>query len=329
MVKRRETTGTEDERLQLIRELYKPTRNTFKRRKVEIRGLSDLIEFDIGDLSKLKTRARGFKYILIAVNPFSKMIYTRALKTKTARETAMAAKSILDETNLSFKNCFTDSGGEFMGLPFQNLMKSLNINHYTSRSVKKAPHSERYLGTLKRRLYKEMEFRGHFNWPTMLEKVTNEINNTPHSRLRIIPAKISPKDINFLKNHYAKKRPFKKKTKFKIGDNVRISQNPKLFKRGFKPYWSNELYKIKKINFKLPHTYLLVDYKNQLLDKAFYQEELQATRVPHIKIIDRVISRLKNKKCKVRWAGYDKSYDSIIKCNEISRGIDNKTRSKK
>lgn len=144
--KHQNNKNPEFEREKLIEELYRPTRNHFPRRRIEIRSIDDLIEFDLGDLSRLRTHAQNYKYFLLGVNPFTKKIYTRALKTKTTSEVAREAEKILDESKIRFKNCFTDFGGEFFGAKFRELMKERGINHYTTRSKIKAAHSERYIG---------------------------------------------------------------------------------------------------------------------------------------------------------------------------------------
>lgn len=98
------------EREQIVRELYAPYRIKYKRRRVEIRGLSDTIEADLADMSRLKTLNKNYCYFLLVVNPFSKFCYTRKLKTKQSLEVAKAMEEILIEAKLKFKNLWTDKG---------------------------------------------------------------------------------------------------------------------------------------------------------------------------------------------------------------------------
>jgi len=51
------------------------------------------------------------------------------------------------------------------------------------------------------------------------------------------------------------------KTKFKIGDNVRISKYRSTFAKGYTPNWTNEIFVIRKVQFTNPVTYLLRDLK--------------------------------------------------------------------
>lgn len=91
-----------------LNEIYRAPRKNFVRRPYKILSLDDVIQFDIADLTWLLKSNSGFRYLLVAVNPFSKMIYARALKSKGAEEVSTAAKSIIDQTGIKFKKIFTD-----------------------------------------------------------------------------------------------------------------------------------------------------------------------------------------------------------------------------
>ena len=56
----------------------------------------------------------------------------------------------------------------------------------------------------------------------------------------------------------------KKSNKFKNGDTVRISRIKGIFEHGFLPNWSEQIYKIHKINNSTPVTYILRDLQDKV-----------------------------------------------------------------
>lgn len=81
------------------------------------------------------------------INCFSKLAFGVALKNKTGTEIAKALKLIPDKHPM--RHFQTDSGKEFYNPSVKKLMKSYNINHYSTRSDKKASVVERFNRKLK------------------------------------------------------------------------------------------------------------------------------------------------------------------------------------
>ena len=51
--------------------------------------------------------------------------------------------------------------------------------------------------------------------------------------------------------------------KFSIGDNVRITKKKKLFDKGYTKRWTEEVFKISKIQLTIPVTYKITDYNGE------------------------------------------------------------------
>ena len=108
-----------------------------------------------------------------------------------------------------------------------------------------------------------------------------------------------------------------KKSKFKIGDKVRISLLKNTFEKG---YTSNlVIYDIKTSNV---HYYFLKDLNEEKLDGSFYQEELIKTNMKEndLYIIENIIKKIGNKYL-VKWRGYDDSFNSYVNKNEIVKYV--------
>ena len=101
-----------------------------------------------------------------------------------------------------------------------------------------------------------------------------------------------------------------KNSKFKIGDNVRISKCKNVFAKGYTPIWSEEVFVIKKVKNTVPWTYVINDVNGEEIVGTFYKNELQKTNQKEFRI-EKVIKR-KGDKLYVKWKGYNNSFNSWI-----------------
>ena len=70
-----------------------------------------------------------------------------------------------------------------------------------------------------------------------------------------------------------------KKINFVVGDRVCITKEKKLFKKGYLPNWTEEIFIVQKIdNNNNPPLYHLKDENNITILGRFYQQELQKMR---------------------------------------------------
>ena len=66
--------------------------------------------------------------------------------------------------------------------------------------------------------------------------------------------------------------------KLSIGDNVRITKKKKTFDKGYTQRWTEEVFKISKIQLTIPVTYKITDFNGEKIQGSFYEQELQKTR---------------------------------------------------
>ncbi len=64
------------------------------------------------------------------------------------------------------------------------------------------------------------------------------------------------------------------KVKFKVGDNVRIAKYRTTFRKGYRPNFTSEVFKIIKVYKTEPVTYAISDKDDEVIDGKFYSEEL-------------------------------------------------------
>lgn len=304
----------------LINEIFKTPRRRFPRRQTVIKSLNDLIQMDLCEFQTVAKENRGVRYLLTAINCFSKKSWALPIKTKTASEVATAAEIILDDSKRligsEIMHIQTDQGSEFKGA-FASLCKSRGIKHYWTHSPLKAAIVERFNKTLKMMIHKRMAALSSLRYIDFLPDILEKYNNTRHSKTGMTPNQASKrsKERFLQQNVYKNTRP-RVTTKYSVGDSVRVS-NPKLiFSRGFHPQYSPELYKIHLVNRKYPPTYILKNWKDEIVPGTFYQNELQKTSDPDLYLIEKVLQK-KGSKIKVRWLGYGQEADSWINSSDF------------
>lgn len=300
---------------QVVNEIHKLARRNFARRSVILKGIDDLWQADLIDFKSLKNYNKGFTYILVVIDCFTKYVWVIPLKTKTKQEVVEAFKVIIAKSKRRPKNLQTDMGTEFYNDLFQKQMKLLKINHYSSYSTKKASIVERVIRTLKNKLHKSFSYNGSYKWlGRCLEEVVYTYNNSIHRVTKFRPIDVDVQNENFVKNNILKFQNKKIKTSkntFNIGDFVRISKYKSSFEKGYTPNWSTEIFTINSVNQTNPVTYYIQDQRKQDILGSFYQEELQKTHCPNVYLIEKVL-RKKGNKIFVKWLGLAKKENSWI-----------------
>ena len=158
-------------------------------------------------------------------------------------------------------------------------------------------------------------------WYNNLPELVKTYNNRYHSTI-----KMKPKNVNKLNEKHIRNTAYNydvtnRKPKFEINDLVRISlQRRKIF---YKPTgnikWSEQLYKIYKINVSNVITYQLKDMNDEIIEGQFYTKELQLTKNDTGEYIKEKILKTKNNKIFVKWRGYDLSFNSWINKNMVTK----------
>lgn len=280
----------------LVNELHKPVRRNFVRRKFRQIGILDTYQLDLIDIQGYADENDGNKYILVAIDVFTKFCYAIPLKSKTAQNTANGMNAIFLKHHKYPNNCLTDEGMEFNGRPFKKLMTDHDIHLYTTYSGLKASICERMIRTLKTNLWKLFSFNGNHKYIDILDDVVEKYNNTKHRTIKMKPIDVDySNEKHLLDTVYNYKYNNKEKQRFFVNDHVRISKYKALFTKGYLSNWTYEIFQILSVQKTVPITYLLKDYEGQRISGGFYQFELQKVANPDVYLVKKIIKRKKNK----------------------------------
>ena len=132
---------------------------------------------------------------------------------------------------------------------------------------------ERFNCTIKEKLFKYFSANNTRKYVDVLDLLVDQYNNTNHSSINMSPKEASHKENEnkVWRNLYPE---FGGKTmipKFLIGDNVRITKKQNLFDKCYTQWWSEEVFKISKIQLTIPVTYKITDYNGEEIQGSFYE----------------------------------------------------------
>jgi len=83
---------------ELAEELHKPVTRKFLRRKVYVNGIDKIWAADLVDVQAFSKYNKGVKYLLTAIDIFSKYGWMIYLKNKTGTEVASALQKVFKKT---------------------------------------------------------------------------------------------------------------------------------------------------------------------------------------------------------------------------------------
>ena len=140
---------------------------------------------------------------------------------------------------------------------------------YSTPKEEKSVVAERFIRTLKSKIYKYMTSVSKNVYIDKLDNKVNEYNNTNHRTIKMKP--IDVKDNTYIN---IDKEVNDKKPKFKVGDHVRISKYKNIFAKGYNSNWSEKTFVIKKIKNTVPWIYVINDLIGEGIIGTFYEKEL-------------------------------------------------------
>ena len=147
-------------------------------------------------------------------------------------------------------------------------MKINNIEMYLTYNEGKSVAAERFIRTLRNKIFKHMTAILKNVYFDVLDDIVNKYNNTVHRTIKMKPVDVTG-------DSYAEynENPNKKDPKFKIGDHVRISKYKNIFAKGYTPNWSEEIFVISTV-LSVPWTYIINDLNGEELTGSFCEKEL-------------------------------------------------------
>ena len=220
--------------------LHKPVKKRFQRRYTITPGPNFQAKADLIDFSTLKKWNDGCRYILVVIDVFSKLARATVLKKKNSQCMVEAFAELLQETH--FLKLQTDLGTEFTNKPLRRWLKERNIElFHTHNFDTKATIAERFIRTLKEKLWRYFTYTNTRRYVEVLPKLIRSYNHTFHRSIARTPSSVNAENQEIvwqiLYGNRNSKRP-----QLKEGDFVRLAINKTRFRKGYLSTWSEELF---------------------------------------------------------------------------------------
>ena len=309
---------------ELADELHKPIQHKFQKRKVVSKTVDDIWTADLVEMIPFAKFNKGFKYLLMVIDVFSKYGWIIPLKTKTGITVSNAFKELFKERIPT--RLWTDKGKEFYNKSMKELLEKKKVILYSTENEEKSSVAERWNRTIKRNMWKYFTANNTYKYLDILPALVDKYNNTYHHSIKCSPKEAldSKNYIHVFKALYGDTSDLAKKPGFHVGDKVRIVKKKKTFEKGFTPNWTEEVFTITQVKKTKPPTYVIQDTKGEEIHGTFYEPELQKSKQT-IYRIEKVLKRRANtvtgqKEVYVKWKGYNNNFNSWIPFSNLQHG---------
>ena len=121
------------------------------------------------------------------------------------------------------------------------LLEKNDMERYSTHNEGKSVVAERFIRTVKNKIYKYMSSVSKDFYIDKLDDIVNKYNKTYQNRIKMKPGDLKRSAYIDFSKEINEKDP-----KFKIGDTVKISKYKNIFAKGYVPNWSEEVFVIKK-----------------------------------------------------------------------------------
>jgi len=254
--------------------LHKPRRVKYPRLKTVPRGYLTDMQADLADFQKTASSNNGYRYILVCVDVLSRKLYTAPVRTKSPVDMIPAFDIIFEQMPCTPRRLFTDKGLEFQAREMRRYFENNGILKYVAQSPDvKAAIAERYIQTLKIRLYKYFTATKSERWLDIVPKLVRLINRSRNRITNMRPNEVTKDNADELWNRmYLTK--IKEGKKFKVGDFVRIDREKGAFHKGYLPNYTQEIFRVRRVKAGNQPYYHLEDLTGEEILGKFYDYNL-------------------------------------------------------
>ena len=175
----------------------------------------------------------------------------------------MLSKKILDDSDRKPNKIWVDKGSEFYTSSSKKWLKDNDIEMHSTHNEGKSVVAERFISTLKTKIYKYMTSVSKNVYIDKLDDIVGEYNNTCHRTIKMKPVDVKDNTCIDFKKDVNGKDP-----KFKVGDLVRVSKYKNVLAKGYTSNWSEEIFLLL-VKLKIPfhgHMSLMITMVKKLLD---------------------------------------------------------------
>ena len=159
---------------------------------------------------------KGFRFSLCVIDIFSKYVWVVSLRYKKGVSRVYAFQNILKKSDRKPNKTWVDKGSELYNNSVKKWLKDNYFEMYSIYNEEKSVVTERFIRTLKTKVYKYMTSISKNVYIDKLDDVVNEYNNTYHRTIKMKPVDVKDDTYCDFEKEVNDKDP-----KFKVGDHVK------------------------------------------------------------------------------------------------------------
>ena len=162
------------------------------------------------------------------IDIYRKYAWAIPLKNKKGITITNAFQKLLIGTNRKPIKIWVDNGSEFYNRSMKSWLEKSDLAMYSTHNEVKSVIAQRFIRTLKNKIYKYMTSTSKNVYIDKLDDIVNKYNNTYHRTI-----KMKPFNVNSSTYIDSSKKISDEDPNFKIGDTVRISKYGNIFAKGY------------------------------------------------------------------------------------------------
>lgn len=169
--------------------VQKQARHKFKTAQVRVTSIDSQFDADLSYVGNIAKENDHIHYLLFVIDIFSRYLWVRPLKDKTAKSVLAALKEVFGERKPI--RLRVDKESEFVNRSVKQFMKDSDVYMFTTQNVPKANYVERVQRTFKLLLWRYLRYKRNFRYIDHLQQLVDNYNATPHRSLNYT----APKDV--------------------------------------------------------------------------------------------------------------------------------------
>ena len=135
---------------------------------------------DLAEMGSLSSENKNVKSLLCVINVFTKYTWVKPLKHKKGKTVLYAFIEIVNKSNRKANKLWVDQGRKFYNKLMQEWLDNNSFLMYSTHNEGKSVIVERFIKTLKGKIYKKMTDNDSKSYLSYLNKLVDHYKNTYH-----------------------------------------------------------------------------------------------------------------------------------------------------
>jgi len=240
---------------QSVYQIHKPVQNIVSnQRHITASEPNEIWQIDLLDYTNYSKQNKGFHWVLIAIDFFTRKAYAEPIKTKTPKSVLDGFQKIV--INNKPKVVYSDDGSEWKGV-FKKYLTNSNIVSIQENSKKHHSFAivDRFSRTIKKMISIYMTANNTTKFINKLPELIEIYNNSKHAGILDIKPNDAEKEenkqaisnLNWEKSVH-NTEILNKQHSFQVGDSVRFAISKGRFAKGYTPTYSKAIHTIVEID---------------------------------------------------------------------------------